>query len=100
MSADEIINRLAIEEALEQLPIHERIIVEMVFHYRKPDDYEGQWPANHTEVGKYVGLRFHGKPLSEATIRNRRNTIVQRWKNQEKSTRKRRKPHSNTNKSP
>lgn len=99
MSADEIIDKLAIEEALSQLPEDERAIMEMVYHYRRPDDYEGVWPPNHTQVGVYVGLKYHGKALSESTIRNRRNSIIERWKFGGKSQPARRKYTKNAKKS-
>lgn len=79
MLEDEIINRLAIETALVSLPAHDRDLIIMVFAYDKPSDYKGPWPANLTHIGQYIGVKYKGRALSEATVRNRRDAILSSW---------------------
>lgn len=77
--AERILNRVAIDAALDSLSPPERDLIGMVTGYRCPADYEGPWPATLTDTGVYIGLKYKGRPLAEATVRNRRDAIYARW---------------------
>lgn len=45
----------------------------------RPDDWTASWPPRHVDIGIYIGIKYRGKPLSEAAIRYRRNVVKLKW---------------------
>jgi hypothetical protein len=80
MFEDTILSRVSIDAALSALTPIERDIMRMLFAYEQPSDYDGQWPPTLSLVGKYVGRKYHGKPMSEGRVAKVRDGILARWK--------------------
>lgn len=74
MTADEILNRVAVAQQLERIENPERRMV-LLLHYGLacPDDFprdpDAKWPPTFEAIGAYVGRKFRGAPLSEGAIR-------------------------------
>jgi hypothetical protein len=80
MMDDEILNQIAIHQVLAELPDADRLTMELHYRLTQPEDYGLRWPPRFEDIGVYIGLRFRGYPLSEATIRYRVSAIQARWR--------------------
>ena len=72
---DELLDRIAVAQALSVLNAADRCMMLMIFEIELPPDW-GARPVTYTTIGSYIGLRFEGEPLSEAAIRYRRAEIL------------------------
>lgn len=77
---DDILVRLVVEDALAKETELDRVMMLLVHKIEVPSDWPGPWPYTFVDVGRYIGLRFRGVPLSEATVRYRRDLIHKRWR--------------------
>lgn len=75
-----IIDRIAIEDALEALPPEHCAMIKLMYGWDCPADWTGSWPPKITEIGTYIGNKYEGKPLSEAAMRYRHKVIKRYWK--------------------
>lgn len=83
---DELLSQIDIDGALAELPPETRDMVLLVYRYEAPADYKGPWPPSMDDIGHYIGMKYHGKPMSEAGIRYRRAKQEALWAaNAEKS---------------
>lgn len=83
MTEDQILTEIAIEKALSTLHPADRLMMLLIFRISQPLDWDlKRWPPTYEDVGIYIGLKFEGKPLSEAAIRYRRDAILKMWKGQ------------------
>jgi len=88
---DQILNRIAIEAALALLDPADRELIVLAFHYERAPDWDGNWPPSLSEIGRVWGLRWEGTPLSEATIRYKRDEIIAKWAGRGRTRKNRRK---------
>jgi hypothetical protein len=67
-------------------------VLSLVYGLECPSDWdpEERWPPTYKAVGKYVGLKFRGEALSEATIRYREACALEELNPALQLTRKRR----------
>jgi hypothetical protein len=79
MLDDEIINDIAIRQALSNLLPEDRDLISLVYNFDRPEDYEGPWPATLSHIGEYIGRKYKGRPLAEATVRLRRDAVLRSW---------------------
>jgi hypothetical protein len=77
---DALLAQIDLENLLAALPESRRVMMELLYRLREPDDWVRPWPPTIEEVGDYIGRRFEGVPLSEATIRYRRNAVLAQWR--------------------
>lgn len=75
MHEDELLDRVSVEQALAKLSEADRCMMLMIFGIEYPEDW-GMRPATFTAIGEYIGMRFEGVVLKEATIRYRRDVIL------------------------
>lgn len=68
---DEILNRIAAEQTLERLSPEHADMLRILFEIERPADWEYGWPPTYDAVGKYIGLKYQGRVLSESTMRLR-----------------------------
>lgn len=81
MNEDRLLLRIAIEQALAQLPEErDRVMVALYYQLDHPKDYNGPWPPTFASVAEYVGCRFDGGPLAESTIRYRMRIVLERMR--------------------
>lgn len=71
MTEDQMLNRVAVEMALDHLEKEEsRVVLALSFELECPADWGKEpWPPTYAAIGRYVGTKFRGGPLSEAAIR-------------------------------
>ena len=80
---DEILDKLALAQALELLAPEPRLVVELSFGLVEPTNWPWkvvQWPPTDVEIGVYVGTKFRDQPVSEATVRYIRKKAMARMK--------------------
>lgn len=80
MDEDEILGRVDLEAALSKLPREYAVMMTLVYKVYPPDDWDAQWPPRFEDIGRYIGLKFRGIPLSEAAIRYRRDQVEAMWR--------------------
>lgn len=80
MDEDTILTRVTIEAELEKLHPAERAMMLLIYKIDQPEDWTGPWPPKYEAIGRYIGLKFEGRPLSEAAIRYRRDAVLGVWK--------------------
>lgn len=85
----ELLNKIAIEQALALLTPAERDMMVMVAAYSVPEGYTGAWPPTLTDIGRFIGETYDGAPLSEAAIRLRRDKVSAKMRAQHAVTGKR-----------
>jgi hypothetical protein len=100
MNEDALLNRIAIEAALAQLDPSDRELIVLAFQYERLPGWTGDWPPSLSEIGRIWGLRWEGAPLSEATIRYKRDAIIAKWAGRGRSRKNRRKSHKNPKSAP
>jgi hypothetical protein len=71
-----LLDKIAIEMALDRLSPLDRAFVVLRFAYDLPDDYAGPWPPYYADIGAYVGRHYLGKRLQDRQIRNRVNNAI------------------------
>jgi len=76
---EEIINDIAIRQALSNLSPEDRDLICLVFNFEQPEGYTGPWPATLSHIGQYIGMKYKGRPLAEATVRLRRDAVLRSW---------------------
>lgn len=79
MEADQILGRIDLERALEQLSQRDRAMVLLIYELDRPVDYAYHWPPRLVDIGRYIGLKYHGRVLSESTIRYRQQALEAMW---------------------
>jgi hypothetical protein len=79
VNEDEILDRIAIEHALDQLEPKHAVMMRLIFRYDMPEDWPFPWPPKYETIGIYVGRKYEAAPLSEAAIRYRRDAILAFW---------------------
>jgi len=55
-------------------------MVLLVYELERPVDWTYAWPPRLTDIGKYIGLTFDGRTLSESTIRYRQQALEDMWR--------------------
>jgi hypothetical protein len=73
MTEDDMLNRITVEQLLNRLPPHHAELIRMIEKIDQPLDYTGPWPATYEDIGVFIGVKYEGRPLSEATVRYRRD---------------------------
>lgn len=80
MDEDQILAQIDIDAALSKLSEEFALMMRLVYKQYQPDDWEAQWPPRFEDIGWYIGMRFRGKPMSEAAIRYRRDAVEAMWR--------------------
>lgn len=80
MDEDAILTSIDLERALATEHPADREMILMVFRIEVPSDYVGPWPPKYEDIGRHIGTKFEGAPLSEAAIRYRRDVMLARWR--------------------
>lgn len=73
---DVILTRVALEQVLAPLEERDRVMLLMVFRVEFPVDYTGPLPPRYHDIADYIGRKYEGEPLAEATIRYRRDALL------------------------
>lgn len=73
---DEVLTRLTVDALLKPLEAADRELLRMVFLVEQPLGYMGPWPPTFADIGRYIGIKYEGRPLSEAAIRYRRTAVL------------------------
>lgn len=68
MSEDPIINKITVEQYLSRLSEERRTVLLLTEGFGVPDDWH-EGDVTYSAIGRYIGTRFRGAPLSEAAIR-------------------------------
>ncbi len=76
---DLILIRVDIARELSKLSTMDCVMIELIYHHRRPEDWTASWPPKYADIGIYIGVKFENKPLSEAAIRYRRDKIKEKW---------------------
>ena len=79
MSEDRMLMEIDVERALAALHPADRVMMVLIYQLEQPADWTGRWPPKFEDIGRYVGLKFEGAPLSEAAIRYRRDVVLGQW---------------------
>lgn len=79
MLEEEILNAIIIEQELSKLPPVDADMLLLLYKIRQPEGYEGPWPPKITDIGIFIGLKYKGKPMNEATIRYRHRKLKKLW---------------------
>lgn len=88
MDEDQILDRIDLERQLARLHPADRDMMLLIERFDKPDDWTAEWPPRFSDIGIYIGLKYRGKPLSEAAIRYRRNVVIRFWRGERKKLRR------------
>lgn len=92
---EKIVNRIAIEQALSKLDEPTRELIQLIYKYEMPQDYGPEWPKNYAEIGRLWGIKWEGVPISEATVRYKRDAIAEQWRGAGKKQKNRSKSRTN-----
>lgn len=68
MTEDEMLDRIDAERFLQRLNPERATVLLLTEGYGVPDDWQ-EGDVTYSAIGRYVGKKFRGKPLSEAAIR-------------------------------
>ena len=79
MDEDALLTQIAIDSALALEHPADREMILMVFRIEVPSDYAGPWPPKYEDIGRHIGSKYEGAPLSEAAIRYRRDVMLAKW---------------------
>lgn len=93
MNEDALINKITVAQYIARLKSPEtRLLLLLVYGIDCPKDWnpDERWPPTYAAVGDYIGRRFRGRPLSEATIRYREMCALEELNPNLRLTRKRR----------
>ena len=74
---DFLLAQIDVRNALAKLPPVDRELVMLVYQIHQPDDWTYPWPPKTCDIGTYIGLKFDGRALSEATVRYRKKVAIQ-----------------------
>lgn len=74
-----LLDRIAIDMALDHLSKLDRTLIVFYVAYELPDDYAGPWPPRYADTGQYVS-RYLGKPLRSTSTRVRTERILAMWR--------------------
>jgi RimJ/RimL family protein N-acetyltransferase len=67
---DAVLNAVAVAQALALLDAEEpREVLRLLFGLWVPDDWPFPGPATLPLVGIYIGMKYRGRPLAEASVR-------------------------------
>lgn len=88
MNEDQMLTRVVVEQILDGLDPHDRDMVVLIFRLERPDDWNGRWPPRYEDIGRYIGNKHEGAPLSEAAIRYRRDVLLRKWAKKYRNLRK------------
>lgn len=72
-----ILTEIELEDALSVLSAVDKELLLITFKIQKPDDWTAPWPPQISQIGKYLGLKYEGKPLSEAAVRYRKKVVLE-----------------------
>lgn len=76
MTEDTLLTRVTAEQYLSRLSEERRMVLMLTEGYGVPDDWD-EGDVTYSAVGRYIGRRFRGAPLSEAAIRYIREKSLQ-----------------------
>lgn len=80
MTEDQILTQIAVEQALALLSPADAMMMRLIHRLEVPEDWGNRaWPAKYEAIGNFIGIKYEGAPLSEATIRYRRDAIYAMW---------------------
>lgn len=79
MNEDVILNDIVIEQELARLKPWDADMVRLLYRLEPPLDYPGPWPPKITDIAVFIGTKYNGRPLHEATIRYRHRKIKRKW---------------------
>jgi hypothetical protein len=92
MNEDQLLRQIDLDRALARLTEEDRVMMLLIYRVERPDDWRGRWPPRYEDIGRYIGLRFQRKPLSEAAIRYRRDAVKAMWRGTRGPLRRTRRP--------
>ncbi len=75
MTETELLDRVAVDQVLAKLKEGDRCMMLLIFNIELPEDW-GSRAVTYSSIGAYIGRRFEGKALPEATIRYRHQELV------------------------
>lgn len=73
---DQILDQITVAQYLRELTPERREILLLAYRVTQPDDWTETWPPRYAAIGRYIGRRYRGKPLSEASIRYIRKVAI------------------------
>ena len=76
---DDIITKVALEQELAKLTPMDQDIAILIGQLERPTDWLGSWPPEFEDMAVYIGMKYYGKPISEATIRYRFKQMKEIW---------------------
>lgn len=68
MTEDHLLDRVVVEQYLTRLSEERRMVLLLTEGFEVPQDWT-EGPVTYSAIGRYIGRKFRGKPLSEAAIR-------------------------------
>jgi hypothetical protein len=68
VSEDSVINKITCEQYLSKLNEERKTVLLLTEGFGVPDDWE-EGEVTFSSIGRYIGKKFRGEPLSEAAIR-------------------------------
>lgn len=68
MNEDAILDHIAVEQYLSRLSPERRAVLLLTEGFAVPSDWT-EGAVTYSAIGRYIGKRFRGEPLSEAAIR-------------------------------
>jgi hypothetical protein len=93
MTEDQMLNRIAIDAALAKLEPADAVMMRLIAGLEPPGDWPFEvvpWPPKFELIGHYIGITYETdrQPLSEATIRYRRDVVEDFWAGKRTTTRR------------
>lgn len=81
-----VFDGIEVSVCLEGLSEERRVVLELVFGLKYPDDWNPKVPVTLNEIGRYFGNRFRGAPIGEASVRHIRDVALQEIRDNLKKT--------------
>lgn len=80
---DRLLASIAIDQALEQLPVRERAVIELLYAYRPSPGYTGPWCPDTLDVRRYLSVHVtQGAPVPRSTLWAWHDAVLARWRRQ------------------
>lgn len=72
MDEDRVLLSISLRQALARyFDERDQQILMLYFQLEQPDDFDEGWPPTYASVGRYVGTRLYGEPITEGSVRYR-----------------------------
>lgn len=79
MNEDSLLTVIFVEQEIAKLAPADADMVLLLYRIRAPLGYTGPWPPRMSDIAYFIGMKYKGKPVNDATIRYRHRKVKRMW---------------------